>query len=67
MHLNRVEWLELTTPALRHSLMDISKVALDNGDRFATAEARRAARQLWVTIALMLSSQRTGGLCRHSS
>jgi signal transduction histidine kinase len=55
VHLNRVEWLELTTPAL-NTLMDISKVALDNGDRFANAEARRAARQLWVTIALMLLS-----------
>ena len=52
-HLNRVEWLELTTPAL-NNLMDISRVALDNGDRFANAEAQRAARQLWITIALML-------------
>jgi cell cycle sensor histidine kinase DivJ len=51
--LNRVEWLERTTPAL-NSLMDISRVALDNGDRFANAEAGRAARQLWITVALML-------------
>jgi signal transduction histidine kinase len=55
IHLNRVEWLELTTPAL-NSLMNISKVALDNGDRFANAEAQRAARQLWITIGLMLLS-----------
>jgi signal transduction histidine kinase len=55
IHLNRVEWLELTNSAL-NSLMDISRVALDNGDRFANAEAARAARQLWITIVLMLLS-----------
>jgi signal transduction histidine kinase len=53
VHLNRVEWLEMTNFAL-NSLMDISKVALDNGDRFSKAEAERAARQLWTTIGLML-------------
>ena len=55
VNLNRVEWLELTTPSL-NSLMSISKVALDNGDRAANEGARQAARQFWITIVLMLLS-----------
>jgi signal transduction histidine kinase len=51
--LNRVEWLESTTPAL-DSLMEISKVALNNSDRVAQAQAKSATRQLWIAIMLML-------------
>jgi signal transduction histidine kinase len=53
--LNRVEWLESTTPAL-NSLMQISKVALDNSDRFAGIQASSAKYQLWMAIVLMLVS-----------
>ncbi|MES2473779.1 MAG: HAMP domain-containing sensor histidine kinase [Pseudomonadota bacterium] len=53
--LGRVEWLESTTPAL-NSLMEISKVALDNSDRFAGIQASRARHQLWAAIVLMLLS-----------
>ena len=50
-----VQWLETTTPAL-DTLMDISKVALNNSDRVAKAQASSAKRQLWIAIVLMILS-----------
>ena len=58
--LGRVEWLETTTPAL-NSLMEISRVALNNSDRFAKQQANHASRELWLTIALMLLSSGLAG------
>ncbi len=58
--LDRVEWLESTTPAL-NSLMYISKVALNNSDRVAQAQAKTATRRLWIAIMLMLLSAGLAG------